>query len=376
MLNLSDRDWKEFGFADIFEIKKGFYNKKPRRTSGAKIPFLGATDSDNGITIFLTLDVIQKSSKTGHLPNEPLDRKLFPGHAIAVTNNGSVGHAYYQATQFTCSHDINPLYLKDHSMSKLEALFLIPLIEQQGKLFQYARKWRPSRMVNSKIMLPVNKRGLPDYEFMVEYERAIVARKYAWSRRYVEHQLEKLGEFVHIADISDVQWTSFALPKLFEFERGREKNMKKLVSGAVPLVSAKKINNGVKAFVGNPHKIITSGNTVTLNNDGDGGAGLAYYQPSDFALDTHVTALHAKQKISSYALQFIAASLSKQHELFGHGRSISLPRAKHLKVMLPTMSDGTPDYSYMDQYVKNKMNQKYNHYLKYLNASVIGSNKL
>ena len=101
MMKLTDREWKEFSFTDIFEIKKGFYNKKPTRTANADIPFLGATDSNNGVTNFLTLGVIEKSSKTGKLPNEPLERKLFPGNAIAVTNNGSVGHAYYQASKTT-----------------------------------------------------------------------------------------------------------------------------------------------------------------------------------------------------------------------------------------------------------------------------------
>ena len=33
---------------------------------------------------------------------------------IAVTNNGSVD-MLYQKTDFTCSHDINPLYLKNYA---------------------------------------------------------------------------------------------------------------------------------------------------------------------------------------------------------------------------------------------------------------------
>lgn len=366
MMKLTDRDWTEFLFTDIFEIKKGFYNKKPTRTAEANIPFLGATDSSNGVTNFLTLGVIEKSSKTGQLPNEPLERKLFPGHAIAVTNNGSVGHAYYQASRFTCSHDINPLYLKDHSMSKLEALFLIPLIEQQGKLFQYARKWRPSRMINSKIMLPVDDQGQPDYQFMADYERELLDRKRNKVQGYIKQELANLGDYVPLSSLKLCKWSAFVLPDMFETERGREKNMKSLIPGSVPLVSAKKINNGVKAFVGNPHKIIPAGNTITLNNDGDGGAGLAYYQPIDFALDTHVTALHSKKDVSSYALQFIAGSLSKQHAVFGHGRSISLPRAQRLRIMLPVDDQGRPDYDYMEQYVKNKMIQKYKKYLTYL----------
>lgn len=175
---LDEKEWHEFDFAEIFDIKKGFYNKKPEDSGNGTIPFLGATDSNNGVTRFLTLDEIANSTKTGVSPNSPLDKKLFPGHAIAVTNNGSVGHAYYQATPFTCSHDINPLYLRDHEMSRDEANFLIKAIEEQGKLFQYARKWRPIRMVKSKLLLPVTDSGEPDYEYMEQYAKNMMLRKY------------------------------------------------------------------------------------------------------------------------------------------------------------------------------------------------------
>lgn len=70
-------------------------------------------------------------------------------------------------------------------------------------------------------------------------------------------------------------WESVPLRGLFSFERGKEKNMALLKEGDLPLVSARNVNNGVKGFVGNPTKTFSGGNVITLNNDGDGGAGLA-----------------------------------------------------------------------------------------------------
>lgn len=147
-------------------------------------------------------------------------------------------------------------------------------------------------------------------------------------------------------------WESVPLRDLFSFERGKEKNMALLKEGDLPLVSARNVNNGVKGFVGNPTKTLSGGNVITLNNDGDGGAGLAYYQAYDFALDTHVTALIPQNDISPEALLYMTASISKQHDIFGHGRSISLPRAKRLQNMLPVNDDGAPDYELMTDYVK------------------------
>ena len=154
--------------------------------------------------------------------------------------------------------------------------------------------------------------------------------------------------------LKEKTWVSISLDSMFNLERGKEKNMAALMEGHIPLVSARKVNNGVKNFIATPTKVIKGGNVISLNNDGDGGAGLAYYQPSDFAIDTHVTALHPKNVVPPDALLYMTASISKQHSIFGHGRSISLPRAKRIQDMLPVTNSGEPDYKYMAEYTKQK----------------------
>lgn len=152
--------------------------------------------------------------------------------------------------------------------------------------------------------------------------------------------------------LNEKSWDAFELDSMFTFERGKEKNMASLIQGCIPLVSARKINNGIKGFVDNPKKVVKGGNVISLNNDGDGGAGLAYYQPVNFALDTHVTALYPKKDVLSNVLIYMTVSISKQHAIFGHGRSISLPRAHRIQVMLPVDNLGKSDYDYMAEYTK------------------------
>lgn len=176
--------WKTFDFADIFIIKKGFYNKKPPCYERGTIPFIGASDSNNGFTGFTTYSVIEKSSKVGYGKNEPIEQKIYDGSAICVTNNGSVGYAYYQQHPFTCTHDVNPLYLKDRKLNRHLAMFLISCIEKQRVCFTYARKWRPKRMVKSRLLLPITAEGTPDWEFMEQYMREIETNKLI---KIVEH---------------------------------------------------------------------------------------------------------------------------------------------------------------------------------------------
>ena len=42
------------------------------------------------------------------------------------------------------------------------------------------------------------------------------------------------------------------------------------------------------------------------------------------------------------------------------------PRLQREKIIIPITKEGNPDYSYMEQYIKNIMIRKYSEYLSYL----------
>ena len=172
--------------------------------------------------------------------------------------------------------------------------------------------------------------------------------------------------------IKDFEWSAFLLSDLFDFDKGNQNNMGALQDGDIPLVSAKKCDNGYKAFISKNEKRLYDGHCITLNNDGDGGAGLAYYQPSQMALDSHVTALIPKVKMSKHAMLFIARSISMQRSLFGHGRSINSARLRIFRLMLPLGKNGQPDYSFMEAYMKaveKRLLAQYKVYLSHTHGS-------
>lgn len=150
-------------------------------------PFIGASGENNGITGFTTLKDVENNSKIGYGTNEPIDKKVFSkGHLCVVNNGSAIGYTYYQPDNFTCTHDVNPLWLRKHEMNKCMGLFLSQMIKSQGVCFAYARKWRPSRMVHSCIMLPVDDNDEPDYEFMEECGRKMMAKKYVQYLNYIK----------------------------------------------------------------------------------------------------------------------------------------------------------------------------------------------
>ncbi|MCL1806158.1 MAG: N-6 DNA methylase [Oscillospiraceae bacterium] len=173
LTSLNTQAWKEFQYTTIFDIQKGFYNKKPEHNIAGKIPFIGATEKNNGVTEYYSVEDIECASKTGDENNSPLSEKIFPPNAVCVTNNGSVGFAFYQDREFTCSHDVNPLYLLNGEFNVYTGLFVAAVIMKDRYRWDYGRKWRPARMIKSIISLPQNAKGLPDWDYMEQFIKSL-----------------------------------------------------------------------------------------------------------------------------------------------------------------------------------------------------------
>lgn len=171
--SINTKKWFEFRYDEVFEIKKGYYNKKPDESIEGNIPFIGATDGNNGVTSWYDIANIKGQNKTGEKDNN-IAGKIFDSGSITVSNDGSVGHAFFQPIPFTCSHSVNPLYLKGGKpINSFIAMFLCTVIEQERFRWNYGRKWRPKRMPSSTIKLPVDKNGELDWKFMETYIRSL-----------------------------------------------------------------------------------------------------------------------------------------------------------------------------------------------------------
>lgn len=152
--------------------------------------------------------------------------------------------------------------------------------------------------------------------------------------------------------LTDKIWRSFRLLDYFDFIKGDQKDMTLLNKGDVPIVSAKNNNNGYKMFVNAMGQKIFKGHFLTINNNGDGGAGISYYQPVDVLLDNHVTALYPKFEMSRETMLFISKSITNQREKFGYGYTLNNKRLNIFHLMLPVNDSDEPDFEYMEAYIQ------------------------
>ena len=166
--------WKHFVYEEIFDVLDGFYNLKPDATEAGDIPLIGASEFNNGSTSFHDIETIELSTKDGKNKNHDISKKIFKGgEHITISNDGSVGHVFYQPLDFTCSHSVAPVKLKNAKMNKYIAMFLCSVIGIERYRWNYGRKWRPIKMRKSKIKLPVDINGNPDWQFMENYIKTL-----------------------------------------------------------------------------------------------------------------------------------------------------------------------------------------------------------
>lgn len=352
-MNLSEHNnWKEFLFTEIFDIQKGFYNKKPPCFEEGNIPFIGASDSNNGITGFTDYGTIKANSKIGYGKNEPIDRKIFKGNAICVTNNGSVGYAYYQVADFTCTHDVNPLYLLDRELNRYIAMFLIACIEKQRVCFAYARKWRPKRMVNSRIMLPATAEGTPDWQFMEAYMKQ---QEQAILKPTIDYLCKQLitSELMGGGKLSNLTWKEFVFGDEFSITAtgsGIDKNKLIKGEGENPYITRTDCLNGIDGFI--PEQVskyrMDEGNVITIGLDTQ----TVFYQPKAFYTGQNIQIIRHPQ-LDKHNAMFLIVAIQKLVERFSWGSyGATLTRLRKSRIYLPANQDGEPDFAFMSSFMQ------------------------
>lgn len=158
-VSLTDILWKEFSIDSVFVIKKGKRLTKANIIEGTT-NFIGAISGNNGIR--------------ERIAEEP----LYEGNCITVNYNGSVGEAYYQEAPFWASDDVNVLFLKEHTLNKYIALFLITIIRQNKAHFDFGRKWNLEKMKKTLIKLPIDGDGNINWDYMERYIKQLPLGKY------------------------------------------------------------------------------------------------------------------------------------------------------------------------------------------------------
>nr|WP_249641564.1 MULTISPECIES: restriction endonuclease subunit S [unclassified Enterococcus] len=346
---MNEVEWGTFTIQEIFNVVDGFYNKKPPMTNG-NLPFLGATENNNGITGFTDIEIVKQWSKTGSSIDNTINNKTFGPNWLAVTNNGSVGNVYFMETTYTSSHDVTSLSLKNKTINKALGLFLSCILREAGKPFSYGRKWRPKRMRTTQIVLPLDKDKKPNWDYMEQYIVNIM-------QNIEVPELEPLKS--SDTDLHSVHWKEFPIKTISEIiQSGHDWESYNRVTGSQPFIGSSALNNGITDYVDSSNREKYVGkNVIGVNRNGS--VGYAFYHPytAYFSGDTRFIKIADFSNNINVNL-FITTMIMQQKDKYAYGYKMGTKRLSSQKIMLPVTNENIPDWQFMEDYIKSISNSK------------------
>lgn len=331
--SLITQRWKEFFLEDVVVINSGKRLTKADMRSG-NTPFIGASEANNGITMFTSSS------------NESLDNNV-----LGVNYNGSVGFSFYHPYEALFSDDVKRVKWIDKSHNnRYTLLFLSTTIRQQKDKYAYGYKFNAQRMKRQKVLLPVTKEGLLDWQFMEDYMKAK-------EQQILKPTIEKLCKHLIYSNIlmgggklSHTHWKAFNFTEIFtEIQRGKRLKKADHSDGTTPYISATALNNGVDGFVGNESGVRKFSDCLTVANSGS--VGSAFFHQYEFVASDHVTQLK-RDGLDKYAYLFMIPLINRLSEKYSFNREINDNRIKREKLILPSTDEGEIDFAFMSSFMK------------------------
>lgn len=355
MMELSDRDWKVFnafgkdGLFDIHTTSSSIDKNKLIKGNDKVVPYVTRSGGSNGISEFV-------SAANYDYGSDPAD---------TITVGLDTQTAFYQPYRFVTGQNIH--VITEDKLNPLVIQFLLPLLRNQmtAKFNWGGNGATLSRMKRLRIMLPVDDKGQPDYQFMADYERELVQHKREQYLAYAKKQQAHIENVVETAPLSDKKWVSFFLNELFDVNPGVRLTNQNKKPGTKPFIGAVDNSNGITGFVSNTNQSEDS-NVLGVNYNGT--PGIAFYHPYTALFSDDVKRLKLKDSAhnTKNVLLFMKAIVMKQRGKYNYGCKFNASRMNRQKLYVPVNDQGQPDYDYMEQYAKNLMIKKYQSYLDYL----------
>jgi len=212
--SLKNTCWKSFfigGKEGIFQIKatkSGIDKNKLKVAENGKTPYITRSDMDNGINLFVSDEQMPKYKKDD-------------GNVITIGLDTQT--VFYQKNSFWTGQNIQ--VLSNDNLNYWVAMFIIPLLKIQMKKFAWGSTGATlGRLNRTRIMLPVNSDGLPDWQFMEDFMKQIERDKIAAVLNHYNNSLNNnnLRGGVERWIPSENRWAAFAIQDICEIVSGQD----------------------------------------------------------------------------------------------------------------------------------------------------------
>jgi hypothetical protein len=188
-----------------------------------------------------------------------------------------------------------------------------------------------------------------DYAKLSQYDFEKTVREYlSYLVKFGSTTLSSNFEKDNIsAPLNIKNWKEFSLIELFTFSRGTRLTKEDRIDGLTPLVTAGEGYLGVKSLIANEdQKEFCNAVTVDMFCN-------SYTHIEQFCCDDNVIVLKPKLDIGKYAMLFVSTVIEKDKYRYQYGRQYRQKNLKTHAVNLPKAEDGSPDWKFMEDYIKS-----------------------
>ncbi len=169
--------------------------------------------------------------------------------------------------------------------------------------------------------------------------------------------------------LTNREWKQFKLSSIFKIENCKCSKVSGLQKGSTPYVGATNRNNGVMNFVKADEKLITKGNCLAFICDGEGSVGYSVYKSEDFVGSTTVK-VGRNNNLNKYNATFITTIADTVRSKYNFGFKRNTTHLKNEILMLPTNTKGEPDFDFMEAFMKQKEQEKFQEYDNYISQRI------
>lgn len=279
------------------------------------IPFVSRTAKNNGVAA--------RVARVRGL--EPL-----PAGTLTVAGGGSVMETFLQPEPYYSGRDLYYLTAKV-PLDDAQKLFYCACLRANKYRFNYGRQANrtlPALLIPSLNELPKWVEEVAEYALKGENSPADFSPP------------PPLNHGAH--------WKPFPLADLFWLKKGKRITKAQMTPGSTPFIGAIDGHNGVSNFIA--RTAAHPANTLTVNYNGS--VAEAFYQPVPYLCSDDVNVLYPKFPMTPALGLFIATLIRQEKYRFNYGRKWHLERMAQSGVRLPVKADGTPDWEWMENYIK------------------------
>ena len=169
--------------------------------------------------------------------------------------------------------------------------------------------------------------------------------------------------------LQDRDWKQFKLASIFKIENCKCSKVSGLQKGTTPYIGATNRNNGVMSFVKADKKLITKGNCIAFICDGEGSVGYSIYKSEDFIGSTTVK-VGRNENLNKWNATFITTIADTVRSKYNFGFKRNETHLKNEILMLPANTKGEPDFEFMEAFMKQKQQEKFEQYNNYITQRI------